>query len=497
MSRFVLIVVLLLCSRQIHSQPGNIMLKKYPLIYDSSQLRAIIPAMDSLNQAFAARRQKGKFYSVPQSRGSFIRLDFSECEDPVADLQTGISLENFLQYYPRTEVTRNLLLLQPTDHWYRSEGEITIAHDGIVDDDRNDLTVKDAFGPSFNFKNKIVYRVYNNDYVRAVEAYFIEEDFTVQEIPARYAAMLDYDSTLFGNCKKLYTGKGYEWGLGWAHTGACMPYKTWAADSFLSWVHQRFGMRGPRAVTIDFEDRTVLVKNIKTCLDSSAALRQLFQTAVDSVTRNHISSNEFDWMIGQLISPEKELELRRQRELSRNCGNDDRPKMQDYMIARLALQLKKLPVFLQAHYYVMLWGRSAWSMSPDQRFHRSRPSYLDELELMHVDVQKFYLASLLRTNRSYHIYELRNERHREITDINDRQAVEQSLVDAIADKELDLYNRLLLARLFACYCMADDAPMRRKHNIHRLNTATASFPGYIRFSFEAYNRLKKEADKEE
>ena len=118
---------------------------------------------------------------------------------------------------------------------------------------------------------------------------------------------------------------------------------------------------------------------------------------------------------------------------------------------------------------------------------------MDELEFIHIDLEAYYPGSFLSTeNNNYHYSEYNNVKYAEMFDFNNRQGIEATILKAIEDKNLDNYNRLNFALLFADYCFNDPANGNKQTNIHRLTNAVKDFPSCIKFNCTTYQKSKEE-----
>jgi hypothetical protein len=498
MKRKLLYFLFLLIPILAFAQPVQKPKRVFELAYDTADLLSIIPYVDTLNQQFLKRHSTGSYKSVQQTTGTYISIDFTECEDPAADLLLNMPLKLFLKKYPQAEIKRDILITREAEDSYCDERQIRYTYMNPNNNNYNyHIDVNDSDISNLKYKGKVVFQKYK--YAQNIEAFYFYEDFKATPIPYQYANYIDYSNTIFDSSVKVYNGYplNYFFGSKPADYRAYLISDHFLADSFIRTISLKYDLlnypfyMAGYTIEADFSKKFIpanKLAQIKGDLTASKELNTFFHKAIDSALTNHHSNSAFEYIVGQLVSLQKELQIRQGREPRRTCGNDDAPKIQDYSIATLALQLHNLKLFLQAHRYVMT--SRIEGHANDKKFGYERLSYLDELEFIHINLEEYFIGSFLSSENDNNAYQNEYYKYAELFDFNNRQAVEARILEAIGDNRLDDFNRIYFAKLFAEYCINETNFEKKKYNIGRLKEAVKAFPAYIKFDYAAYEKSK-------
>lgn len=161
------------------------------------------------------------------------------------------------------------------------------------------------------------------------------------------------------------------------------------------------------------------------------------------------------------------------------CSMDSRPREHAVHIALLSAETHNWEVFLKAHLDIMndrfervSDGSYAWGQ---------RDTYIRELEELRINVLDLILGISFRIENpaSNHYYGNIGRIGRALSETKNRIEVEEALLGAICDSELDNYNRLLFYFLFKNYnYFIDDEPTQTMNN-QKLATAASTLPEYF------------------
>jgi hypothetical protein len=487
--------------------------KNIKLIYDSSDLKKIIPEVDQLNADFE-KKEHHKHYGIKQARAVYVRLGHINNLNAVHDLEKNMPLEKFIQKYPGAKVKRNVLVTQElntdfTGNTINRFSYVDVLHDVNFESfdvyDKNDLPtnyqadsnynyfIKDYDVKIFpkNYKNKVVYYFhggYNNPEYNFIEAFYFLEDITTPEIPEPYSHMIDYTETIFDSSVKVYK-EDYPASLRESMFLNKFPNDgVREVDSFMNIIRKMFNIKPvynyyKYEAEIKKEINPVKIMMIRNKLSESPSLSILFDNAVNDALFNHHSDNIFEYLVGQLVSLEKELLIKQSRLPNRSCGNDNAPKIQDYTIADLALKTGNVKLFFNAHWYVMA------NRLDDEGF---RKTYIEELIFSHVDPLSYCIGSYISHSGYNRARWNRYGKYYELNVIKNSSEIESIILRGISDNHLDNYNRLAMAKLFAVYCFNEKNKFLKQKNIDLLNAAIKNLPACIAFNYAKYaNSIRK------
>lgn len=162
------------------------------------------------------------------------------------------------------------------------------------------------------------------------------------------------------------------------------------------------------------------------------------------------------------------------------CSQDSRPRDHAVNIALLSAETYNWSVFLKAHLDIMndrfervSDGSYAWG---------ERNTYIKELETLDINVIDLILGISLRVENpaTNHYYGSISRIGRALAETKNRDEIEESILSAISDKELDDYNRLLFYFLFKNYNYFIPEEELKKTNEERLLLAMNTLPDYYK-----------------
>ena len=232
-------------------------------------------------------------------------------------------------------------------------------------------------------------------------------------------------------------------------------------------------------------DVLILTRNMGNTPDN---IKSLYYHKVDSAISNYYLKGTFEYVVRNMAISETSLSVESISKSKFNCENKDGPEIRNYNFANLALKSSDLKLFLNAHRSVMTGQRSYFGIIIRKNYPNQRDFFADELDFIHVDMGKYYIGACLSPqNNTHHTdYSYDRLKHFELYSFKDKDHIEKIILQAISDKDLDNFNRLFFAQLFAKYCRDDADEVKQKNNIERLNTVVKDLPGCIRFSYAAF-----------
>jgi len=161
------------------------------------------------------------------------------------------------------------------------------------------------------------------------------------------------------------------------------------------------------------------------------------------------------------------------------CSMDSRPREHAIHIALLSAETYNWEVFLKAHLDIMndrfdrvSDGSYAWG---------ERNTYIKELEELNINVSDLILGISYRIENPVdnHYFGSIGRVGRALSEIKNRNEIEQSMLSIISDNGLDTYNRLLFYFLFRNYNHHIKDETVKKENNDKLAIAVKTLPNFI------------------
>lgn len=207
----------------------------------------------------------------------------------------------------------------------------------------------------------------------------------------------------------------------------------------------------------------------------------------ESVLNDRTAEGWVELPVGwESLPHKKQLELLEQMRKTRVvgfCSMDERPRQHAVNIALVSAQTAKWEVFLKAHLDIM-----------NDRFERNsdgsyawgrRNTYIRELEELQINVQDLLMGITFRIENpaEHHYFGDIGRLGRAISETQHRDEMETTLLSAISDTELDLFNRVILYFLFRNYVFHIADEKLKSTSQEKLDSAASTLPDYIRKRF--------------
>lgn len=161
------------------------------------------------------------------------------------------------------------------------------------------------------------------------------------------------------------------------------------------------------------------------------------------------------------------------------CSMDRRPREHAINIALLSAETANWDVFLKAHLDIMndrfervSDGSYAWG---------ERNTYIKELEELNINVKDLILGTTFRIENSakHHYYSNIGRVSRALSETKNRKEIEETMLETIADKTLDDYNRVIFYFLFSSYNEYIKDETAKQFNKEKLTAVIKQLPDYI------------------
>ena len=452
------------------------------LIYPDTTLKKLKFIVDSLNTKHrAAEQQHNVYYSKLQAKAHFILLQH-DVKNAKNDMDANIPFEDFIAKYSCTTIEKDLLVLKYNFKEYGKE-VLDFENFAFTSDKTHELEFsKDLKQYDVPLKGKWVYQYYKKtkDDDGLIEAFYFTEDLHQQPIPEKYAKLIRYADCLVDTASQIfYPNDRDEFG----ERGGVSKVK-----EFMAYLHQYskppeydYKSSEPYKVVNDrYEKQYHLWESSRLRIADSLKsndpkFNNLFAAAVNDTLEKGYTNNEFEEYVGRYYSKKAELELKRNREVTGTCSQDNGPRIHAYNIAVLSAETTNWGIFLRSHLDIIndhfdrtSDGSYAWA---------GRKTYIKELEVLDVNTFDLFLGISLRMQNpaKNHYYGSIGRLGRALSESDKPGETVTEMLEMVADTTLDDYNRMLI------YCLYLNAANNeeRKTDKEKLTAAVNTLPEYL------------------
>lgn len=455
LSRYTLMFLfLLLTTVRGNSQEFDV--SKDGFIYDSATMVRLKFITDSLNLKFKKCDPWKTYYGVSQAMCHVVVIDSIGIDEAISDIEAGIDFNSFVWKHPEARVDKNRLVVRQRLVWDSVHIEVEFNIEKLGTKQRYELYSKDSNMLTSKLLGKWVFN-YSRRYKGPLEACFFTTEFSNPSIPAAEAKMIQYvDCMIDTNTTTFFRNARKVGGIWWADSDTALSMPTPDRDAFLSFFWQNSGWR---------DDTT-----------SKRKIEILANRAVEEAMKLGYADKKLENAIRDYSTKANQLKLRRLKIVLGSCSLDEEPRENARSLAILAAESEEWDVFLRAHLDIL-----------NDRFHRSfdgsyaqaeRETYIRELEALGIDVPDLMLGISFRiSNPSGEHYQSSVYRvGRALSETSTPDIVEQKIIAAIEDAELDNYNRVVAYYLYVNYITFLKDPARKTANIVKLRNAVKSLP---------------------
>ncbi|MEY8760696.1 hypothetical protein [Chryseobacterium tongliaoense] len=169
------------------------------LIYSENTMNKLEKIVDSLNLKYKICDLNKKFYSKPQTKCFIIRLDSGNIIQAKKDMDSNISIEDFISKYPDAKIKKEVLVIKTKRKNYRDQD--VIRYDEISLNDDN------GFGIEQNYKKALYEKTMKNTWVytykgkssyspETIEAFYFPDNFKSIQLDQKYARQIIYSDCL-------------------------------------------------------------------------------------------------------------------------------------------------------------------------------------------------------------------------------------------------------------------------------------------------------------
>ncbi len=515
----------------VNAQQGEF--KNHPngLIYSENAISKLKRIVDSLNLKHKICDINKKFYAKNQTKANYVLVEKKNVLQAKKDLDDNISFTYFKTKYPKATYSLDLLVVM-NDYTDYNEKKVTeISSLELGKNSKYSIEIETSKKQD-NYTGKWIYNYSKKtDYSpESIEAFYLINNFESKQLNSKYSKLIQYSDCLIDTTSTVFNQEAKDSGVRYYDS---VPNKARKLVEHVNLVLKRpvlnydevFGDLDTLSSAIMSNKKPSKKQKLKIAerekrseieykkyenefnkwestrlqrLDSlfsknSKFLNDLHEAHNESKISKS-SNDEFEEYIGRYLSKESELELKRNRRVIGGCSMDNSPRIHAMNIALLSAETIKWDIFLKSHLNIM---NDRFDRVSDGSYAQgSRNTYIKEIEVLDIDVQNLIIGISLRMQNpaKNHYYSSINRVGRALSESNFKTQIENTLLEMIADSELDDYNRILMYYLFDNYNynLKDDNLI--KVNLSKLKTTIDKLPIYLssRIEIKDYNKFKKE-----
>ncbi len=395
---------------------------------------------DSLHKNHNFYDSKKQYWAESQAIGHWVTMD-TLAQEAYEFLKTQPSFDAFIKKFPFAKVDKNQVVMRTLNNW-GDKKEIKFYALPNTPSGHHVAIPFDATIYHGSLKGKWLAEILEAHQYRPndeLEAFFIEKPFEKRVIPNKYVQFIQYVDMLVDTNTNLYLTKNAMM----THDTSSLPYRM-----------ALYRLAFPK-LNLMFYSNKDMPLGYNCCEDSSyffidkisktKEFIDLLVKASDEAIIKQAPSATLETMTLKYLSPKKVLRLKRLREVNTGCGNDNDPRFHYLSIAQIAGEVGDWNVFMCAHTTLLSYPFDG------MRYDKISSVYTSELDSININVPNFLMGAFIK-------FDDPSNKHFSLSDYyyftgskfytKHYKVIENMLCDAIADKELDDYNRFFCYALF-------------------------------------------------
>jgi hypothetical protein len=478
-------VIIISCNAQTGGYNSEFKTYNNGLIYSDVTMNQLTHIVDSLNLKFKRCDLSRIYYAKSQGIGHYVSMEKGRVKEAITDIRNHISFDGFVKKYAKAKVNYNMLILKSRyKNDYSKKWVVEFSGQTMVNYGEPEIAIEDD--PEYfnkELQGKWVIKKKNSP-DEDLEAFYITDEFKAAKIPEKYARMILYADCVIDTTTDIFTNKaGYY-------------------DNFERYSDKKYEKTKLFAFTRYIEESTnhITEKNVPAAygeykwqgLDSmkkawvndnlvnTEKFKTLLIAAVKEVKeKTSLSNDRFEEYVANYVSKADALEMKRNRRVMGQCSMDQSPRYHALNIAMLSAETVNWQVFLRAHLNIM--NDRFERMSDGSYAWAQRNTYIKELEELNIEVQELLLGISLRIENPVekHYYGSISRLGRALAETKNRIQLEEQLLSAIKDNDLDAYNRMLMHYLYLNYLYYLPQKADRLVSLEKLEAADKTLPGFL------------------
>lgn len=191
-----------------YCQSGEFKIYPNGLIYSQQTMSKLSRIADSLNLKFKTCNFNTVFYSKSQTIGHIVRIEKGNIKQAKKDMENQISLDRFLNKYPKATVERNVLIIKSKYKDYEEQDVVIFEEFGLKSDYGFSITSKDVSLYLKDFSNQwlLEYSEKTSYSEESLSAFYFPTNFSSVPVPQKYAQMIGYSDCLIDTTTTKFKG---------------------------------------------------------------------------------------------------------------------------------------------------------------------------------------------------------------------------------------------------------------------------------------------------
>ncbi|MES2543611.1 MAG: hypothetical protein V4548_01905 [Bacteroidota bacterium] len=491
------------------------------LIYSEASVSKLKHIVDSLNLKFKVCDVNKVYLSKNQTKANYIQLDKGKILEAKKDMENNISYLEFKKKYSKAKFEEKLLLIKSNYIDYDDKNITSYTTIQLGERQGNSIRFESDDSAKEAIGNWIIQYNKKDEYSdESIVAFYLLEKFQSKPLLKKYSRLIQYSDCLVDTTANVFIEKAKGSGIRYYDT---LPNKAKKFNVYLEKALKRplfnyelfddlyeadtayfdkpskkitkkltkkeKAIRDDRFKNAKIEQENFYDKYQKweslrlSRLDSLkindvAFMPMLNDAYIESKSINY-SDDAFEEYVGLYISKEAELELKRNRRVVGGCSMDNRPRVHAFNIALLSAETTKWEIFLRSHLDIM--NDRFDRVSDGSWAQEGRSTYIKELEILDINILDLILGISLSVENpaENHYFGSINRIGRALSESENKSQIETTILQLIADENLDDYNRVLMYYLFDNYNYNLKDENSKKSNSDKLKLAVSTMPDYI------------------
>ncbi|GAB5398653.1 MAG: hypothetical protein Aureis2KO_02380 [Aureisphaera sp.] len=447
------------------------------LIYSPEAMSKLSEIVAMENQQFRVCDLSKDFKSNYQTTGYIFSLPKKQRKNLLKDIKGSISLEEFLKKY-KVAPDRKELVVQSQYEDYEGNTVVEI----------NTYPSEYSFYKE-NLRKGVakespwtVNKVYDGEF----DVLYLDGPLTSSKIPYKYARMIQYSECLVDTTATIHPKDANRSYLFFSEEA-----KKLKQLQLIEKIDAEYAGVEPEPSYSDYEEYHAYQKefrkyenrklsHIKEVLVEEPTFDKLLKESYEEALKRKISSDTFERYVALLLSKKEALALKRNRIVIGSCSQDSSPRYHAMNIAQLSAESYSWEVFVRAHLDIM--NDNFQRVSDGSYAWGQRNTYIKELEELDINVPDLLLGITLRTSNpsQNHYYGSIRRVGRAIAESEQLPLFKTEILEAIANEELDAYNRLMFFYTYANLQYNLDMMEEKGFNKAKVEEVRNLLPKYLR-----------------
>ncbi|WP_425636912.1 hypothetical protein ACPUEN_16075 [Algoriphagus yeomjeoni] len=408
-----------------------------------------IPALDSIIYSLEEEYVNGNipdYFSMPQTSSDYFEIKTKDLKGFVEVFHKVNSTEELMAAYPQLIVDRDLLTVKNKYRDYQDKEVLAIKTFQIKNSKSHEVVIPYADSLEHQLKFFESYKDNKSDFF-TISGFFLEDDFQSYKIPEKYADWLFYGDVLVQPEEKIFTSE--------SNTMTDFPsFEKTVIDSLVSYFEVKTekptypkdpgNLKGYRDALETW--RSKRHQNLGEIYENDKYFKTLLDSALTFAENSKVTNGDLEDFTAHLLSKERALDLMRLNQQVGTCSFDNGPLEQQKRIARLASETHDWSLFIKSFLNVM--NDQVSRIADNSMASESRPTYVQELKKLDINIHKILLGSNLKINNKgkAHYFADGSKIAQAIANLeeNDQAYFENTVVGMIQDNSLDAFNKLHL-----------------------------------------------------